>query len=43
MKRCCQEAGGPAPRGPVRRRLSYLLYAAVIAVLGFVLWQQWQT
>ncbi len=42
MKSCCQEAGAPPPRGPVRRLLSYLLYAGVAAVLGFVLWQQWQ-
>ena len=42
MKNCCEEAGAPAPQGPVRRLLSYLLYAVVAAVLGFVLWQQWQ-
>lgn len=42
MKNCCQEAGAPPPMGPVRRLLSILLYAAVAAVLGFVLWQQWQ-
>lgn len=42
MKRCCEEAGAPAPQGPVRRLLTYLLYAVVAAVLGFVLWQQWQ-
>ncbi|WP_345226519.1 hypothetical protein [Hymenobacter koreensis] len=42
MKSCCQEAGAPPPRGPVRRLLSYLLYAVVAAVLGFALWQQWQ-
>ncbi|GAB3243095.1 hypothetical protein GCM10027346_39670 [Hymenobacter seoulensis] len=42
MKSCCEEAGAPARKGPVRRLLSYLLYAVVAAVLGFVLWQQWQ-
>ena len=42
MKSCCEEAGVPAPKGPVRRLLSYLLYAVVAAALGFVLWQQWQ-
>ncbi|GAB3637805.1 hypothetical protein GCM10027422_33950 [Hymenobacter arcticus] len=41
-QRCCQEAGAPPPRGPGRRWLSYLLYAGLAAVLGFVLWQQWQ-
>ena len=35
-------SGRPSPRGPVRRLLSYLLYAGVAAALGFVLWQQWQ-
>jgi hypothetical protein len=42
MKNCCQEAGELPPKGPIRRWLSYLLYAAVAAVLGFVLSQQWQ-
>ncbi|WP_262921998.1 hypothetical protein [Hymenobacter sublimis] len=42
MKSCCEEAGAPAPLGPVRRLLSYLLYAAVAAGLGIVLWQQFQ-
>ena len=42
MKSCCQEAGAPAPRGRGRRLLSYLLYAVLAAVLGFVLWQQMQ-
>jgi hypothetical protein len=42
MKSCCEQAGAPAPRGPLRRLLSYLLYAVVVAALGFVLWQQWQ-
>ena len=42
MKSCCEQAGAPAPRGPLRRLLSYLLYAVVVVALGFVLWQQWQ-
>jgi hypothetical protein len=42
MKSCCQDAGAPTPQGPVRRLLTYLFYAVVAAVLGFVLWQQWQ-
>lgn len=42
MKSCCEQAGAPAPRGPLRRLLSYLLYAVVVAALGFMLWQQWQ-
>jgi hypothetical protein len=41
-KSCCEQAGAPAPRGPLRRLLSYLLYAMVAAALSFVLWQQWQ-
>jgi hypothetical protein len=40
MKSCCEQAGAPPPKGPVRRLLSYVLFAALAAVLGFVLWQQ---
>ncbi|WP_155832874.1 hypothetical protein [Hymenobacter swuensis] len=42
IQRCCQEAGAPPPKEPVCHPLSLLLYAVVAAVLGFVLWQQWQ-
>jgi hypothetical protein len=42
MKSCCEQAGGPPPKGPTRRFLTYALYAALAAVLGFVLWQQFQ-
>lgn len=40
MKSCCEPAAGPPPRGPLRHLLRGLLYAALAAVLGFVLWQQ---
>ncbi|WP_262714379.1 hypothetical protein [Hymenobacter busanensis] len=42
MKSCCEQGNAPAPRGPGRRLLSYLLYAALAAALGLVLWQQLQ-
>jgi hypothetical protein len=42
MKSCCEQAGAPPPKGPARRFLNYALYAALAAVLGFVLWQQFQ-
>ena len=42
MKSCCEQAGVPPPKGPARRILSYAIYAALAAVLGFVLWQQFQ-
>lgn len=40
MKSCCEPAGVPPPKGLARRFLSYALYAALAAVLAFVLWQQ---
>ena len=42
MKDCCEPAAGPPPRGPFRRLLTGLLYAVLMAALGFVLRQQWQ-
>ena len=39
MKDCCESAGAPPSKGPVRRLLAYALYTALAAALGFVLWQ----
>ena len=42
VKSCYEQAGSPPPKGPARRLLRYALYAVLTAVLGFVLWQQFQ-
>ncbi|PJJ54945.1 hypothetical protein [Hymenobacter chitinivorans] len=42
MKDCCEPAAGPPPRGPFRQLLRGLLYVALAAAIGFVLWQQFQ-
>ena len=43
MKACREPANGPPPRGPLRRLFTGLLYAALAAALGFVLWQQFMS
>lgn len=42
MKDCCEPAGTPPRKEPVRRLLAYALYTALAAALGLVLWQQFQ-